>query len=299
MIVPQLAARFQEGSLDVPILGYIAFWNVHDVKIGLSELASQLQAVGISSSYVREHNYRSSFIRALRNLEEQRIIRRVEEDKRRIVYQFTTEKKGSANDDVCLDYERETVVVIDKDVYRETGNFETALIKGSKEVRARIVELFNEEKTTFKSSDLSRTLQSIFRREGDLVPLRQQGAIYFIPASFRPLVDSVSRLAGLIAGLSFQYVPILDVTASRTMVATAASSEFEELLKRLDEEVDKASQEGGASERWLDYRHKQIASLKQRLERYVSVLEQGTTKKIKTSLEKLEERLTQTRALEL
>lgn len=271
----RLLGMLMEDGKEIPVIGYMCWWSIRNVNLNRTKFIEFLKECGLDESYAREHNYRSAFKRALNSLEEQRIIRLVDEDGFRIRYQFTAEKLTNTGGQTQLDYNRETIIEVDKQIYQQTKKFENALTQGKKEIRDALVKLFYQEKTSYKSSDISRYIQRIFEDKADIVSLRQQGCLYFIPAGFRDILDKVANLVRLITqeARSFEYVPLPDVKSSRSMVGNAVKDEAQESYELLAAEIEtamKSSQE--VTEVWKRTRVTRLKKLQERLSRYESVL---------------------------
>lgn len=271
-----LTATLSEGLVNFKILGFVCFWNIRSVDITKDELAAKLTEAGLDPKMAKDHNYRSAFLRALKNLEEQRIIRLVEENRDVLSYQFTAERNV---DKTSLEYDRETIVVIDKNKYRKTEKFEDALAQGRDDIKAKITELFYREKTRYRSPDITRFLQKIFTEQADIINLREQGSVYFVPAGFKSVIDSVSKLMGLLGGMCrFEYMPMPDVGQSRKMVKSAVVDEVRALFTNLEKEIKEAAEEGKTNEKWVMNKLSKIEDIRKRISIYEGVLaEQAKT----------------------
>ena len=162
-----------QGNLDagngqqIPLLGYLTWWHVNNVETSRDWLKMKLDEVGLDGErYAKLHNHRATTIRCLRNLEDQRIIRPVKEDGDRLVFQFTAETLDNSDpDNPRLVYTPECVVEIDKAIYR-TDNFGEALTKCDEKLRPILIAMYDVERKTYRSSDLTRYIQKIFTDQG-------------------------------------------------------------------------------------------------------------------------------------
>jgi hypothetical protein len=283
-IITQL--QTEKGSIDV--LGFVAWWNVHNVEVTQPWFRDKLKEAGLDGDkYSREHNYRSTVIRCLRSLEENRIIRKVTEDDSRLVYQFTAEQLiDSDPDNLRLEYKLETTVEIDKDIFLDDMDFNAALTKCDPKVREILVPLFAKEKITFRSSDITRYIQKIFNSQADLIALRPQGAVYFIPSTYKSLIEQVAKVMDLIhaggtdsAGnhcggtARLERFPVPDVSSARQMVGDAAESELLEVFTKMESEIkalDSGKQE--LTDKWIEHRENILSRMKTRIDRYAEVL---------------------------
>jgi hypothetical protein len=259
-----------------------------------------LAEAGIDTKYARQHNYRSAFIRALRNLEEKRIIRRVEENGDMLVYQFTAEEKEGEGQDASLEYNKETVIVVDKEVYRRTGEFSRALVQGRDDIKQRVLQYFEEEKTKYYSSDITRYIQRIFADRADFINLRPQGCVYFVPARYRDTVEAVRlMLRKMDTGLSsLEAMPVVNCESSREVVGGAFKLEMQQIYVRIAAEL-KVALEGGkdVGEKWTENKRAELSDLLARVDDYGEVLSTAKKKEMTDAFEDLQNRLMPKRVL--
>lgn len=295
-----LVQTFTDGSNSFDILGYIAWWNVRNVDLTRDELVTRLQNCGLSEAFARVHNYRSAFIRALKDMEAQRIIRKVEENTAKLVYQFTAENllDEAGDDGIRLQYDPETVVVIDKDKYRKTQVF-AECVTSRADIKDRVVDLFNDKKERYNSSDMTRIVQRIFNSRADFVALREQGGVYFIPAEFVGVLQSVSNLVNSVGNSNFQYMPLPNVENSRAAVSAAINDEMHVDLTKLDEEIDEMINGKEVSDNWCEHRVRKIQNLKERVERYSELLDTKAKNGFIDKFDIMRENLTANRVLDL
>lgn len=262
-----------EGSLE--ILGYICWWSIRNVDITQNEFIEILKECELNTKYAREHNYLSAFKRALKNMEQARIIRIVEENSQQIICQFTAENKVADKNDPRFNYDPETVIYIDKNRYRDTKDFKQALVKGDKDIRDALAQYFLQEKVRYNSNDITRYVQKILNDVADILSLRDQGCLYFIPSEYADIMQRVQRMVRKIQGGpgAFQSVPLPNVGDSRAMVSNAVTGEIEQSIKKLDEDLDEILNSGKeVTEVWKATRIRRIDQLRERLDRYAEVL---------------------------
>ena len=265
-----------EDGGSVPTLGFVTWWNVREVETTRDWFKAKLDGVGLDGErYAREHNYRATFIRCLRSLEEQRIIRKVKEDGMRMIYQFTSETLVDDEDNPRLEYTPETVVEIDKSAYWTEGNFAEALVKCDDALKKILVELFDKERKTYRSSDITRYVQRIFSDQADIVSLRPQGSVYFIPAAYEELVSKVAQVLEAVpkGEAHLEFFPVPDVQSARLMVGRGVEVEIDELAKKLAEEIEKMKKgPENLTDRWVRHRQNQIQKVQSRIAMYSDLL---------------------------
>jgi hypothetical protein len=263
-----LLGQLQAGAQNIPIYGNIVWWNIQNVELTKEQFEKLLVDHNIDKKYAREHNYRSAFIRALREMEENRIIRKVEEDEFRLTYQFTAEKMvKEAGGEHSLEYDKETVIIIDKVEYRKSGDFTKSLIKGKPAIKDAVVKLFELHRQKYKSSDITRYIQKIFRESADIISLRTQGSVYFVPAGYQQVLDNVTALIADMGNSRLDCCPVPAADASKTMLKNALTSDFNEEFGQLEKEIEEVlKRDKEVTKVWSSSRVNRLRKLLNRLE---------------------------------
>jgi len=296
-----LLGSLKEGTKEHEIMGYIIWWNINSVNVTRNEFVKYLERVNIDKKYAPKHNYRSALTRALKVMEENRLVRLVEDTPQTVSFQFTAEHRVEGEDGKELTYEKEAIIVVSKPKYRETGDFEAALDKCSPEIKHQLALLFNQHREMYNSSDITRYLQNIFRSEGDIVSLRPQGSVYFVPAGHKDLIESAEELLGYIGGVcNLENMPIPNVEQAREVVKTALVAELDEDFKKLESEVDAVLNDNKAvTETWTDARISRLKKMLGRIECYVSGGLGLNTNKWETSAKEMEQKILGVRKLDV
>ena len=181
-------AILQRIGLEEPLetLGEIITWRLRGISIRHLDLIAALDKAGLDSHVARELAPRNAFLRACSKLDRDRVIRKVEEDPLVVVFQFTRQTLAGGK----FEYEMETLLRLDKHSGHITCDHHEL------EALARdALDVALESRTTM---DVSRIVQRIFQRHGDLFPIRESGGVYFVPDLHKSLTDRVEKfLAGL------------------------------------------------------------------------------------------------------
>lgn len=280
-----LLGRISDGTVNLEILGWLIFWNVREVEITRDKFAAALGVAGLDSDYAKEHNARSALVRALNSLKEQKIVRTVNEDSVSITFQFTAEVKVGQDHDARLSYHPEVIITVDKEHYGMFKDFRTAITKvddpktglqsaGAEQIKDQLAAAFEREKNSYKSSDITRYIQNILQKQADIVSLRPQGSIYFVPAAYGPVIDSLKMMLAEIGGDSrFDAIPLPDVKDVRKTVGDSFAEEVASILGGLDKEVaDMNSSSKEITEKWISYRKEVIRKVKARIDMYSELL---------------------------
>lgn len=293
-----LISQYNEGATEFPVIGNICWWTVHNVNVTRQKLIEILKQSGLDEKFARSHNYRAAFIRCLKEFEENRIIRLVEENGSELVYQFTAESKVE-NQEFKLSYNPETVVRIDKARYRRTKSIDQS-ISGREDVRQKLIQLFEDKKDRYHSSDVTRLIQRIFRERADIVSLREQGGVYFVPSHFTNLLGAVASFVNALDGASFEFFPLPDAQACRNAVANAVDDEMRVDLKKMEEEMKKVENgDKEITERWRNHKLRTIENIRKRITRYAEVLSEESSKFLTDNFEQMKTNILKPRVLDV
>jgi hypothetical protein len=272
----------------------MTWWSMRNVSITRDKFQELLEQNGFNKNYAVEHNYMSTFKRALKSLEEKRIIRIVSDTAFTLRCQFTEEKL--VNDG--LDYNRETIIEVNKEIYRKEKDLTKAITQGKPEIITKLIELFNHEKVRYNSHDMNRYIQNILSKEADIISLRDQGCLYFVPAGYQATLTSINSMVTAIGHSSFITMPVPNLSSNKTLIKTAIKDDVENALSTLEEEVEQASKDKKAITKvWSGTRINRIKKLQQRLVSYSEVL--GEAKDLRESAENLEKEIMKFRVLEI
>jgi hypothetical protein len=274
-VTSQMIEKINIQGQDVPIVGWMVWWSTRNVDINMEELQEALKSCGIDAKYAAEHNYLATFKRALKQMETQRIIRIISNNSMTLKCQFTQETIKDEEGQEVFDYDRETVVVIDKVNYRKTKNFESSILQCRDDIKKVLVEHFMKEKTRYNSQDITRYVQNILRNGADIISLRDQGCLYYVPVGNKELLESLDKLIGMVSNNAgqFDYMPLPDVQKSRDMVTSAVTNNIENAFKMLEKEIDdKSKQTDTVSVNWKNTRIQKIQRIQERLQKYQELL---------------------------
>ena len=172
-------------SLLLPLGEVIAWKCAGTTQAGL---VAALKAAGLDASIARELAPRNAFSRALKKLDDSRVIRQTAEDSKSISFQFTRESKVGGE----FQYALETLLVLDK----HSGRIDCPHEQLAGAAREELDKAF-ENRT---AADVTGIVQKILERNGDLFSIRPQGGCYFVPQRHAGLIDQVQRFLGGIDG---------------------------------------------------------------------------------------------------
>jgi hypothetical protein len=170
------------------LLGEVISWTCPGVSVKFTALLDALRSADLDESVARALQPRHAFARACRKLSESRIIRQLAEDERYLTFQFTAESRSGNT----FEYTLETLLRLDK---------QTGVVACDLPGLATLAqEYFDQALENRKGADISRVIQKLFDRQADLFPIRDQGAVYFVPIRFSEFVDGVQKFVNTVGG---------------------------------------------------------------------------------------------------
>jgi hypothetical protein len=170
------------------LLGEVLCWTCPGVAVRFPTLLDALRDADLDESVARALQPRHAFARACKKLSESRIIRQLAEDERTLTFQFTAESRAGDT----FEYTLETLLRLDK----QTGDVRCDLPG----LATLAQEELDRAMDCRSGTDVTRVIQKLFDRQADLFPIRDQGAVYFVPIRHAAFVDRVQTFLGKVGG---------------------------------------------------------------------------------------------------
>ncbi len=254
-------------------LGWIVSWRV-PAEIELDKLRSALASSGLDPELAGDMRNEHALRRALRDMNESRVIRKLRRDEACVYFQLTHEYLGEHE----ISYAKEAEVCLTT----ETGLVTCDDAAIGQQARTLLQEHLNKRMTT----DLTRLVQSVFDAEkAALVPIREQGGAYFVPETHSELVDKSRQFLDAIGGKLRSFAVRLGSGDTSASVADSMADYFLDLVKEF-----RASCEGLHTETRGDVRGRRIqaiSEMKAKLDCYRGLLS-GLAGQIGNQLEEAE-----------
>ena len=240
-------------------LGQIVTWRV-PAQVTLTDLRAALAAAHLDEELARDLHPRHVFSRALRDMKAGRVICRLQgstED--HVSFQITRQDAGLTE----VVYERDAQVDMDLHTGAVTSDH------AETELRARdLVEAHTKKRLT---SDLTRLVQQVFDcQRADLVPLREQGGVYFVPDQHKDLVEQVRTLLHEIKGRLNSFAIRLGCADTAQSVADSLSEHLAGLIEEFRASCAEISVDSRGDA--IARREARITELRRRLECYRGLL---------------------------
>lgn len=169
-------------------LGWIVSWRVPK-EVGLQHLRDSLTAAGFDAGLARDLFPAKALRRAFADMDTSRVIRQLRKEGSMLYFQLTREHLDSH----LATYAKETELCLDVDKATITAD--------NSAVRDEAMRLFSEHLGKRTTYDMTLMVKKIFEEfQADLVPVREQGFVYFVPHHHQELVEKVRSLLEMIGG---------------------------------------------------------------------------------------------------
>jgi hypothetical protein len=150
-------------------LGEIVSWEFPTgTVVKHAALAAALDAAGLNKAAARALHLRFAFVRAIRKLASDRIIRDLKETSSTVSFQLTRERRDTDH----FEYDFENIVTLDL----ATGKVSCKDASIEAAVTALLATCVEDRKV----ADLSRLLLSLFSRNADVFPIKFPAGVYFV-----------------------------------------------------------------------------------------------------------------------
>lgn len=204
-------------------LGWIVSWKV-PAQISLEHLYQALTAAGLDLALAGDMRNEHALRRALRDMNESRVIRKLRREEGHVYFQFTHEFLGERE----IHYNREAELCL---------NTETGVVTADVgEIATQAQLLLNEHLGKRMTSDLTRLVQRIYEAaKADLIPIREQGFAYFVPATHDELVEKSRQFLDAIGGKLRSFAVRLGSAETSASVAESMADYFLDMVHEFRE----------------------------------------------------------------
>jgi len=245
-------------------IGEIVSW-VAPKSVHFSTLQAAMARCNLPSSLALDMRPSNAWRRAVHQLTENRVIRETYSDEDVIKFQFTSEYLDINE----FKYTKECDLELDK-----KSGIVTCTDYG---IEQRAQHLINTEMQKRNANDVTRIVQKMFRQKSDLIPIRQQGGVYFVPESASDVTDRVDDFLREVGG-SIQRFEISGDGKSGESVATSIRDAIYKMVDEAEESVtllDTITDEDSDKQR--DKTFANIAAAQAKLDAYRDLLQDYTT----------------------
>jgi hypothetical protein len=176
--------------------------------------------------------------RALGDMKDGRVIRQLRREGDSIYFQFTAEHLGKYE----AKYDKEAELVLN--VVTTTVECHDTDGQPVPELRYEAIRLLVEHTNKRRTNDLTRMVQRVFDRyKADLIPIRPQGGVYFVPDMHSLLVEKADQFLKHIGGELSSYSVQLGVGKTSESVAKRLGEYLNGLVTELLDDVETVTKE--------------------------------------------------------
>jgi len=216
----------------LPTLGHLVWWDCEGVEMAASKFKDLFEECALPTGLCMAVRSRTALVKALKELERGKLIRKIIDDESQIVYVIVREDIDLEAQDV--DFQKENRVIYDK--FDGTLEFRT---EGS--LPDQIREHFNRYEGQYTSREVRKVVTNTVKHFGGIT-VRRAGGMYFMTN-----VTAVGKLQMLFEHLQgeihqFTALGILDSPAYRATLLTQVRQELLGDLKRAEQANDKILQ---------------------------------------------------------
>lgn len=251
------------------VIGSIVTWSLRDVNVPVRSLREAMRENAFDPEWVRDMLPRHAFSRAAKHLEEHRIIRRVQEERDHLLFQFTAEHRDASQ----MKYQMECVLALNK----TTGEITVASDGGRPEPAIRIRDAARaklaEASASRCTADVTRLLQRIFAKaDVDLIPIRKAGGVYLVMNEQTGFLDRIDKLLRRLAdGQALSRFPVEGSGGGKVNAAEAIRAYIQNLIEEQKQAVEELTGEERSSTKVRAGERLDALSLK--IEAYASFLD--------------------------
>lgn len=256
----------EAAPANTPILGEVIAWNPGTGQRTHHAVVTALATAGLDIGALREILPRQAFTRACTKLEKDRVIDPAPQHNLGDILAYQFSKRAENGDE--WKYDTEAIVHVNRD----TGKVWCKDAALAEHIQG-IVDAALGNRT---ANDITNLVQKIFRKTGDLFPVRDQGGCYFVPFVHLGLVAQIEVFLKALGGHVNRF-PIADARqggGNRSVVETVAAG-----LAAVIQEHEAAVLSFGTTTHaaTLDAAAEKIKATRVKIEAYASYLEDRKT----------------------
>lgn len=240
------------------LLGTIVTWKV-PTSVPFEKLREGLDIAGLDPDMAQTLAPYYALCRALNDMKKGRVIRKLRREDNKIFFQLTREHLDPQE----ATYRREAELSIDAN----TGVIECLKPR----IKQKAEELLIKHQANRTASDVTYLLFRIYKiHSADLIAIREQGGVYFVPKEYAKLVRQTRTLLDAIGGKLRTFDIRLGSDDTAESVAESMSEYFEGLVEEFKESCESVTAETRTDVQ--ERRWDTVAGLKQKMELYRGLL---------------------------
>lgn len=229
---------------NLPILGEIVTWHLGSIEYPEELFQQRWVGSGLPEDILVSRRDKTAFTKALRSLENQNLIRKVNEDDQEAVYLVVEEERRKAERDIVF-HKRKTIRYVKENQTIEFGE------EVNEDDRSNLISLFERNRVLLTSADISKMLVTLVLRNGHRIDPggdgRAKGGHYFVPKNRLDIIDKIESLFVTSESdwvgkpIKLMRIGALDNKEYRNQLRDAARKELLGEVKRADEDIRELS----------------------------------------------------------
>ena len=223
-VIDDRSVRELQVSPATELVGEIVTWDVGSAKgITYSDVMNALSASGLDPDSASELSPRNAFSRACKELKKQRVIRKLDDQTDVIKFQFTTENLHQNK----FEYDYEASLELNK----HTG---IIYCPESVDLAQHAQDLLNEALVNRTAADVTRLVQKLFGKNGDLFPINpHKGVAYFVPNQFKEFTSKIEQFMETLGGKIWRFPVPKGTSSGDSAVRDAVKNGIRQMIQDL------------------------------------------------------------------
>lgn len=214
------------------LLGEIVTWDFRGVKATADTVRAAVLAAGLDeNTFCVKIKPAQAFKRAVAELQDERVIRKLDDSPAELRFQFTREARGGEG----IDYTREAILVLDKKA--GTVSCEDGPAGKRDDLADLSMQKIAERTFSRTTSDLHAIVSNVFETNGDLYQIRSQGGCYFVPAEHLAASEQVAKFIDSVGG-EYRRFPIPVGVGAEKSVKDSMSEGLGNLIAEYENAAD-------------------------------------------------------------
>lgn len=250
----QAKAQYLDDIKGVPLHGEVITWSAGGPH-PFAKVKAALTSADLDPNTARARLPRHAWSRASKKLSEARVIDFFKEQDSELIFQFS--KKFFK--DSGIEYSEEAKVSVNK----ETGKVSCPKHPNLETSAQAALDACMDERTT---ADITGIVQKLFEKNGDLIPIRDQGGAYFVAKHLLPFVAKIEDFLTALGG-KVRHWPIAMGSKSGDTTVTESVQDYVKAM--VDELMQTVATFGEDTRKGsLEKQAEKIKELKGKLETY-------------------------------
>jgi hypothetical protein len=264
-----------------PLLGQVLYWAIPAQTVPYLQFVQLLKKHGINPDIIKAPRAKSALNRAVRDTakgSKGTFHRKALDEKDRTAFVIVNSEVDSESADV--EFETETKVMFDKE-------HQSVSIEGARkeDIKAR----YEQYREQYTQEQIRTFVLRYIRMTCEASNLRDQGGVYFIPATKLEDFNKLKACVEELPGVSLDQIPVIDTPAAKKSLWKSFVGDVEAELQQFAKDLED-NQDDEMSSRSFQMRLNRFQKLQEKIGNYEDLLT-GTAVDLKSKLSGLTEQL--------